>query len=474
MYVQQFFVEGIAHSSYILAGNQTCAIIDPKRDVEEYIKTAKAMGLKITHVIETHLHADFISGHLDLKELTGAQIYAPKAGNCQFDHVPVTEGDTLVIEDVELEVLETGGHTPEHVSYVVTDRSRGDEPAAVFCGDTLFVGDVGRPDLFPGMAEDLASALYDNLHKKLLQLPDFCEVYPAHGAGSLCGRAMGAKRTSTIGYERRYNPALQYKSREEFKKSLLTGMPQVPDHFNRCSAINAKGPALARSLPVPQPLAPEEFRRLKNNGHIVVDIRDYTAFGGDHVPGAYSLDSAMNFSTFSGWVLPPDRPLLLVGNSEEEINRATTQLRRVGLDEVVGYLEGSINAWAISGLPLEHLPHMSVHELKRKLEQSDDIVVLDVRSQMEWDEAHIEGAVHIPSPDVRTRYNEVDNKKPVAVLCNTAHRSSMAASILQKQGFANISVITGGMTAWQAAGYSETCPTCEAPHLPRWSIQVPK
>ena len=472
MYVQQFFVEGLAQSSYILGGNQTCAVIDPKRDVDDYIKVAKAMGLKITHILETHLHADFISGHLDLKKLTGAKIYAPKAGNCQFDHTPVAERDSIEIEDMELEVVETGGHTPEHVSYVVTDHSRGGEPVAVFCGDTLFVGDVGRPDLFPGRADELASTLYDNLHQKLLKLPDFCEVYPAHGAGSLCGRAMGAKRTSTIGYEIRYNPAIQHKSKEEFKKSLLTGMPQAPDHFSRCSAINAKGPALVRSLPVPGPLALEEFCRLISNGHIVVDVRDYTAFGGAHVPGAYSLDLAMNFSTFSGWVLPPDRPMLLVGDTEEEVQRATKQLRRVGLDEVVGYLEGGIHAWSIGGLPLGYLAHISVHELKRKLEQRNDIAVLDVRSQTEWDEAHLEGAVHIPSPDVRTRHKEVDSNKPVVILCNTAHRSSMAASILKQHGFTNISVVTGGMTAWQAAGYSEKCPICEAPHLPRWLLQA--
>ncbi len=471
MYVQQFFVKGLAHLSYILGGNQTCAVIDPKRDVDDYIIVAKDMGLKITHIIETHLHADFISGHLDLKELTGAKIYAPKAANCQFDHVSVEEGDILEIEDVELKVLETPGHTPEHVSYAVSDRSRGEEPVAVFCGDTLFVGDVGRPDLFPDMAEELASKLHDSLHKKILKLPDFCEVYPAHGAGSLCGRTIGAKRSSTIGYERRYNYALQHKNKEEFKKSLLSGMPEAPDHFSRCSAINAKGPVLVRSLPVVKPLTPREFWRLKNNGHLVLDIRDYTAFGGAHVPGSYHLDFGGNFSTFAGWILPPDRPLLLVGNTEEYIHHAITQLRRVGLDQVVGYLEDGIHAWATSGLPLEHLPQISVQELKGNLDRGEDLVVLDVRSQMEWDEAHIEGAVHIPAADTRTRYGEVEREKSVAVLCNTAHRSSMAASILKQHGFTNLSVVTGGMTAWQEAGYSEKCPICAAPHLPKLGKQ---
>ena len=467
MYVQQFFAGGLAHLSYLIGGNQSCAIVDPKRDVDDYIKAAKETGLEITHIIKTHLHADFISGHLDLKELTGAKIYAPKAGNCQFEHVPVAEGDSFEIEDMTFKVLETGGHTPEHVSYVVTDHSRGEEPVATFCGDTLFVGDVGRPDLFPGQAEELASKLYDNLHQKLLKLPDFCEVYPAHGAGSLCGRAMGAKRSSTIGYERRYNPALQHKTKDAFKNSLLTEMPEAPDHFSRCSVINVQGPALVKNLPAVNPLTPEELWKLKNNGHLVIDIRDYTAFGGAHIPGSYHLDLAGNFSTFAGWILPPDKSLLLLGNTEEEICEATIQLYRVGLDQVAGYLDGGIHSWATKALPLEHLPQMSVQELKRRLEHQEDLVTLDTRGKREWDEAHIEGAVHIPAPDCRTRYQEVETKKPVAILCNTAHRSSMAASILQQHGLTNLSVVTGGMTAWRAAGYSEKCPTCEAPHGPR-------
>ncbi len=453
MYIQQFFVEGLAHFSYLVGGNQYCAIIDPRRDVDIYIKTAKDLELKITHIIETHLHADFVSGHPDLKELTGAEIYAPKAGNCRFEHRAVAEGDSFEIEDMEFKVLETGGHTPEHVSCVVTDRSRGEEPVAVFTGDALFVGDVGRPDLFPGRAEELASMLYDNIHQKLLKLPDFCEVYPAHGTGSLCGRAMGAKRSSTIGYERRYNTALQHKTKEAFKNSLLAGMPEVPDHFSRCSAINSKGPDLVKDLPEVKALEPEEFRRLKNDGHLVVDLRDYTAFGGGHIPGAYHLDLAGNFSTFAGWVLPPDVSLLLVGNTEEEIYQATVQLRRVGLDQVIGYLEGGIHAWAINAFPLEYLFQMSVQNLKERLERREDLVILDTRGKREWDEFHIEGSVHIPAPDCRTRYQEVETKKPVAIFCKTAHRSSLAASILKQHGFTNLGVVTGGMTAWQAAGY---------------------
>ena len=231
MLLKHFFVGKIAHSSYLLAGKNYCAVIDPQRDVDVYITEARTMGVEITHILQTHLHADFISGHMDLAKKTGAKIYIAKSAQCTFDHVALSEGDSIELEDMVFQVLETPGHTPEHLSYVVIDKSRSDSPIGVFVGDTLFVGDVGRPDLFPAMAEELARKLYHSLHDKLLKLPDYVEVYPAHGAGSLCGRAMGAKWRTTIGYERNFNPALQIKDKSEFIKSLTQDMPPAPDHF---------------------------------------------------------------------------------------------------------------------------------------------------------------------------------------------------------------------------------------------------
>lgn len=242
MLIKHFFMKKIAHSSYILAGQKSCAVIDPQRDIDIYIQEARSLGVEITHILQTHLHADFISGHMDLAEATGAKIYVAKSAECAFDHIPLSEEDTIKIENMLLKVIETPGHTPEHLCYVVTDTVRGDSPIGVFVGDTLFVGDVGRPDLFPDIAINLASKLYHSLHDKLLKLPDYCEVYPAHGAGSLCGRAMGAKYQTTIGYERNFNPALQIKDKDAFIKSLTENMPPAPDHFSRCSDINCKGP----------------------------------------------------------------------------------------------------------------------------------------------------------------------------------------------------------------------------------------
>lgn len=467
MFVQQFFVKALAHSSYLLGGQKSCAIVDPKRDIEVYLDDARDMNMKITHILETHLHADFISGHLDLAERTGATIYAPKAAKCAFEHVTVKEGDTFDIEDITLCVLETPGHTPEHISYVVTDHARGQQPVAVFCGDTLFVGDVGRPDLFPGKAKKLASQLYDSLHSKLLKLPDFCEVYPAHGAGSLCGRAMGAKRTSTIGYEKRYNASLRIRSRQRFIESLTTNMPAAPDHFSRCSATNGQGPLLVRKLPVPAPLEPQLFaNRVRRKKALVLDIRSYSAFGGQHVPRAYHIDFGGNFVTFAGWVLPVDRDILLVAESAQQAIEAAVWLRRVGLDRTVGYLDDGMFAWARAGLPTSHVPQLSVHELHERLKEGEGIVLVDVRASGEFEKMHIEGAVNIPVPDLRTRHEELPREATLAVICSTGHRSSLGTSLLKREGFEDVLNVAGGMTAYGAAGYSEECPLCVAPHVP--------
>ncbi len=454
MIVQQFFTEGIAHSSYLLAGTESCAVIDPQRDVEVYIAAAKALDLKITHILQTHLHADFVSGHMDLTEKTGAPIYAPKAGACSFPHVSLSEGDSFMIEDMRISVLDTAGHTPEHISYVVSDLERGEDPVGVFCGDTLFVGDVGRPDLFPGRAVELASKLYDNLHGKLMQLPDFCEVYPAHGAGSLCGRAMAAKRTSTIGYERRNNAALRIRDKDHFIASLTTDMPPAPDHFARCSAVNAAGAALVRTLPVAEPLPAHEFaERARQPETVVLDIRAYDAFGGQHVPGAWSIDLNGNFATYAGWVLPADGEILLVASNEADVREATVWLRRVGLDRVTGYLYGGMAAWNMAGLPTEHVIQLSAQEFHGIASTDGEVVLLDVRSSREFAKLNIPGSITEVAPDLRSRHAELPKLVPIIVLCSTGFRSSFAASILRRQGFEDVRSLAGGITGYAAAGF---------------------
>lgn len=468
MIVQQFFVKGLAHSSYLLGGSEECAIVDPRRDIEIYLEAADALGMKITRILETHLHADFISGHMDLAEQTGAQIYAPRSAACAFPHTAVAEGDAIRFEHLQLDVLETPGHTPEHISYVTLDTSRGSDPVGLFCGDTLFVGDVGRPDLFPGQARELAEKLHASLHEKLLCLPDFCEVYPAHGAGSLCGRAMGAKRTSTIGYERRFNAALQIENVEDFIASLTTDMPAAPDHFSRCSDINGAGPQLVRALPGWEPLAPQVFaRRAEDKACLILDVRGYEAFGGHHCPGAYHIDLGGNFATFAGWVVPPDVDMLLVGDNEAQLLEASILLRRVGLDRIAGYLEGGMFAWARAGLPTGHVRQISAVEMHAMVTGADPLHLVDVRAVSEFESAHIEGAINIPAPEIRTRFDELDRRVPVALTCGTGHRSSMAASILLRHGFQEVINVGGGMMGYSAAGFTPACPICMAPHGPR-------
>jgi len=453
MLLKQFFIEKIAHSSYLIGGTSTCAIVDPSRDVDRYLEAAEAEGLKITHLLETHLHADFVSGHMDLAEQTGAKIYAPAAGHCTFEHVPLSGGDIFTMEDMLFRVLETPGHTPDCLVYAVTDTSRGDTAVAAFTGDTLFVGDVGRPDLFPGKARELAGQLYDNLHTKVMTLPPECMVFPAHGAGSLCGKAMGAMRFSTIGYENTYNPALQIGDTEEFIHSLTVDMPPAPDHFARCSDINRKGPALVRTLPPLRAMKPAEFHeRMKDAETIVVSIRNYATFGGQHIPDSYHIDMGGNFSTFAGWVLPPDRDILLVAEGPAQAREAVIQLRRVGLDRTIGYLEGGTHAWVTAGYTTDHIHQLSPSEVHKKI-KDPDTVLLDVRSRDEYQQRHIPGAINIMAMDLRTRAGELDPERPTIAVCRTGHRSSLACSLLKQKGFTDVYNAAGGITGYIAGGF---------------------
>jgi hydroxyacylglutathione hydrolase len=455
MIIRPFFIPGIAHSSYLVAGDRSCAVIDPSRDVGRYLLAAREMGVEITHIFETHLHADFISGHLDLARATGAGIFAPRHAGCVFPHTPLSEGDEVLLEHIRFSVIETAGHTPEHICYIATDTSRGETPVALFSGDTLFVGDVGRPDLFPGRADELASRLFENLHAKIMTLPDECEVYPAHGMGSLCGRAMAAKRSSTIGYEKRYNYALRIRDRDEFVRALTSEMPAAPDHFSRCSAINRQGPVLMESFSGPVPLRPKAFAdRMKEGGAVLLDVRGYPAFSGLHIPGAWHLDLAGNFATNAGWVLPPGREILLVVEDEWQVEEAALGLRRVGLDCVYGFLDGGMLAWGSYALPTARVPVITPAEAHARV-SSGAAVLLDVRSAAEWEAAHADPSVHIPWYDLRTRYAGLDPARQYIVMCKGGQRASSAAGILMMHGFERIANMAGGYDAYRLAGFAQ-------------------
>ena len=473
MLIKHYFINKIALSSYILAGSDVCAVIDPQRDTDIYIKEARELGVEITHILQTHMHADFVSGHMDLAEKTGAKIYVAKSAKCTFDHVALSEGDTIEIEDIVIKVLETPGHTPEHLCFVVVDTSRGEDPACAFVGDTLFVGDVGRPDLFPDMAEELAGKLYHSLFDKVLKLPDFCEVLPAHGAGSLCGRAMGAKWRSTIGYEKKYNTALQIKDKDEFITSLTEDMPPAPDHFSRCSEINRKGPVLVSQLPLMKELNPEAFKEMIEKENVaVVDTRSYLAFGSQHIPGSWSLDFNGNLPTFADWVLPLDKDLLLVSDSFEEAEKTNAWFRRVGQDRIVGYLDGGMADWVTKGYKTDYATQISAEYLHDMVAGSSTFVLLDVRASNEFEDSHIERAINIPVADLRERHTELNKDYKIILICSSGNRSSLGVSILKQHGFNNLHNVAGGMTGYSAAGYTKRCTVCQVPHGSRFYSKV--
>ena len=446
MYIEQFYVKKIAHSSYMIAGSDKCAIVDPKRDVDVYIKKAKEMGFEITHILETHLHADFISGHMDLAQKTGAKIYAPKSAGCKFDHKALEEGDSFKIENIKFEVVETPGHTPEHINYIVTDLGRGDDPLVAFTGDTLFVGDVGRPDLFPNRAEELAGKLFESL-KKLKKLPDFCEVLPAHGEGSLCGRAMGAKRRSTIGYEKKYNEPFKMTDKDKFVHSLTNDMPPAPDHFSRCTVINTEGPKLIKNLSKIKPMTPVEFKKeTKKDENIVLDVRSYDAFGAQHIKDSYNIDFGGNMPTFAGWIIPPEKNILIVADDEDKAKETVTWLLRVGLDNSIGFLDGELPEWAKNGYETAHFNIVSVPEFVRL--KGKGINILDVRAPGEYTQEHIEESINIPAPELRERYTELNKAESYYIICGSGHRSGIACALLEKNGFTKINNVAGGMTGY--------------------------
>lgn len=469
MRIKHFFTAKIAHSSYILAGKNRCAVIDPRRDVDFYLTEARNLGVDITHILQTHLHADFISGHMDLARETGARIYLAKSARCAFDHVPLSEGDTIELEDMLIQVLETPGHTPEHLSYLVIDKSRSETPVGVFVGDTLFVGDVGRPDLFPDLARELAGQLHHSIHEKLLQLPDYVEVYPAHGAGSLCGRAMGAKWTSTIGYERRFNKALQIREPSAFIQSLTENMPPAPDHFGRCSEINRQGPPRLADLAPMTEWSCRQFRgKIDDPETVVLDIRSYHAYAAQHIPGAWHLDLNGNFPTFAGWVLPTDRDILLVAEENRKALEANRWARRVGVDRIVAFLDGGMTAWAAAGYRTGSIKLISAGDLHDMISQNIDFILLDVRAPQEYEDNHIVGAINIPVAELRTRHRELSRDKAIVLICSSGNRSSLGASILEQRGFQNLHNVSGGMTGYGAAGYSRECRACYNPHGSRF------
>jgi len=466
MFFKQFYLGCLAQASYLIGSDGEAAVVDPRRDVEEYLQEAAAAGLKIRYVIETHLHADFVSGHRELAERAGAEVVFGAAARAAFPHRAVRDGDEIRLGKVVLRFLETPGHTPESVSVLVTDTATSPEPALVLTGDTLFIGDVGRPDLAGGQEAtpaQMAGLLYDSLHGKLLALPDEVQVFPAHGAGSLCGKNISKETSSTIGEQRRRNYALQPMPKEQFVRMVTADLPEVPRYFSMDVAINRAGAAPLAERPLPPALGPEAVRQLGGEGAQVLDVRTSADFGAGHVPGSVNVGLGGQFASWSGTLLDPARPLLVVAEDEARVREAVMRLARVGLENVAGYLEGGLPAWQRAGLPASDLPQIAVGELKERLREGGDLQVVDVRRPGEYAEGHVPGAASRPLDRLEREVRSLDPARPTAVICAGGYRSSAATSILQRHGFRDLANVVGGTSAWVAAGYDVEKPAAPGP-----------
>jgi hydroxyacylglutathione hydrolase len=456
MHFEQFYLGCLAHASYLLASEGEAVVVDPQRDVEIYLKAADENHVAIRHIFETHLHADFVSGHRELAARTGASIYIGAQAEATFPHTAVQDGFHLQVGKMRITALETPGHTPESVCLVIADEEKSPAPWAVLTGDTLFLGDVGRPDLSKRFnATQLAGMLYDSLHGKLLALSDDVLVYPAHGAGSLCGRNMRAERVSTIGTERLTNYALQIRSREEFVKQLTSNLPTRPEYFQQDAEINRTGAAPLSDLPVLPAVEPAELKTLLEEGGIALDVRPGEQFAAGHVPGSINIALSGQFASWAGALLGLAARPVLIAESPDAVSEARMRLARIGLEDARGYLRGGIDAWSHAGLPVATLPQISVEVLTDRL-QGNGLQVLDVRREPEWEAGHIPGATWWPLDNFKVAPPEVDRDLPIAVHCKGGYRSMIACSLLQRAGFQNVVNVTGGFDAWLEAKLPST------------------
>ena len=458
MYSQQFFIDGLGCASYLVGCEAAgvAAVIDPDRDVQKYMDAAQGRGLTITHIIETHLHADHVSGNTELAARTGASIYLHADAQAGYDHQPLHHGDTLKLGNVHLDVLATPGHTPESISLLVSDTTRAEEPWLALTGDTLFVGDIGRPDLVgQDAARELAGAMYTSLFDKLLPLQDGLLIFPGHGSGSLCGKTIGSMRGTTLGYERHNNPALMPRSREDFIEFATSNLPEQPGNHERIKQINRRGPAVLGEIE-PKPLTIREAIPYFQRGAGMLDTRDKAGYVAQHVPGAVHLEANDQLSNRIGFVFPPDVPVVLLLENPADYHQVVYSLARVGYENVVGYLSESLDAWQAMGLPvtsgdIQDINAQDLHNLMLN-GNGNKPLILDVREPWEYQQGHLPGAVLIPLGQLALRVKELDPAKPVAVVCHSGNRSQSGAAVLGQNQFKTIYNLLGGTSDWARQG----------------------
>jgi len=460
MRITQYRIEGLGHLSTLLADEDAgvAAIVDPRRDVDIYLDAASVADLRITHVVETHLHNDYVSGGRELASLSGATHVIGAGAELAYDHRPIRNGESFEVGSLRFEALETPGHTPEHVSYAVSDTTRAEEPALLLTGGSLLVGAVGRTDLLGAdHAVPYAHDLYRSLHDVILRQADFVTVYPTHGAGSLCSTGIASTPMSTIGYERRHDrlidPGLDA---DEFAPRLLARPPAFPRYFARMRPMNQSGPRLfGAHVPAVEPMTAESVEAAIGGGAIVVDARSAAAHALGHLPGAVSIPVGTSFGTWLGWIVDPDRPSVLVVDHPADLDDLSRQALRVGCETVVGYLQGGVTRWIAGGRPVETTGRLSVDELADRLEGDPAAVplLIDVRQANEFMAGHIPGAIHLTAGSLPDRLAELPRDRPIATICASGYRASIAASLLRAAGFEDVASVATGVPAWSAAGY---------------------
>ncbi|MCQ6963717.1 MBL fold metallo-hydrolase [Methanolobus chelungpuianus] len=444
--------EGLSHLSYFIGSGTEAVVIDPRRDCSIYADLARNEGMKIKYILETHRNEDYVIGSLELQRMTGARIYHGRGVDFKYGEY-VDDGQEIRFASLGLRAMHTPGHTYESMSYVLADLEAGEEPVMVFTGDALFIGDAGRTDLYgPEEAPGMAAKLYDSIFNRILPLGDEVILCPAHGAGSMCGGAIGSREHSTLGLERIQNPALRYTDKEKFIRYKLRERLEFPPYFRQMEKYNLQGPPLMSGLPSPELLLPREFREEMEKGAMVVDTRLPHSFGGAHIRDTYSIWLG-GLPSFAGWVLPYDTPILLVLEDQAHLETAVRYLVRLGYDNIKGFLSGGIAAWYIEALPVEGFNLLSVHDLKSKLDENEELFILDVRGDEEWESGHIEGARHMYVGHVEENLDKIPKDCQVVVYCGSGRRSNIAASILKMNGYKKVFNVLGSMSAWKSAGY---------------------
>ena len=449
--------EGIAELSYLVGDDSdgVAAVFDPTPDVDKYVELAREKKVSITHIFETHIHADLVSGARELcARVQSAKVFASHEGGARygFDHEELREGDKFTFGKTVITVKHTPGHTPEHVSYALAEKEHPEMPWGVLTGDSLFVNSAGRPDLLGSSETDeLTKKLFETLRGYYLALPDSVMIFPAHGHGSPCGADIGDRLESTVGYERKFNPYLQFTDFEKFKEHALKSAPPVPKYYPLMKKVNAKGPEVLGNLPRVPGFPAKTFKQaIEEKAGVLVDTRLMLAFGGGHIKGALSIGATPMLSIWAGWLLDPEEPILLLLDSDTKLAEVVKLFIRTGYTKFSGYLVGGMTAWDNAGFPLEEVGQMTVHEIR---ERGSDLQVVDVRAPGEWEKGHVPGAVHMFLPELREEAARLKKTKPVAVYCDSGYRASIGTSILKQEGFRCVCNVPGSWQAWKKAKF---------------------